>query len=246
MRFWLLVLGVSLSIASVFGCSEEPAPAPEVPINATAQKSDPPPPPPPPPPPEATATVPEPSKKAIALTPKTMTAFERPAVATDDESEKQVDSESKDQPEATSNPKSDTSITKKPLVFTPGKSESKPYSPPFGKASAASQDRKSNDAEPIQLSLGVSLPQTGPEGILMSFSVDYEMQIEPSKTTYVLVIEREQGKPAKIERKLSKKKDRLVAIISGWRPEEGPFQAHLEDNKGKRLSNNVVLLSSGE
>jgi hypothetical protein len=238
MRFWLLVLGISLSIASVFGCSEEPAPAPEVPINATAQKSDPP--PPPPPPPEATATVPEPSKKAIALTPKTMTAFERPAVATDDESEKQADSKSKDQPQATSNPRPGKLI----LAPNPWKSAPKSVSIPTGGAS--SKDQKSNDAEPIQLSLGVSLPQAGPEGILMSFSVDYEMQIEPSKTTYVLVIEREQGKPAKIERKLSKKKDRLVALISGWHPEEGPFQAHLEDNKGKRLSNNVVLRSSGE
>ena len=97
-------------------------------------------------------------------------------------------------------------------------------------------------AEQVKLSAGVALPQTGPEGILMSFSVDYELQVAPSKAPYVWVIERGQGVSAKIPVKLAKKQGNLVTLIQGWRPTEGPFQAHLEDKTGKQVSASVELL----
>jgi hypothetical protein len=255
MRFWLLIV-LAMTFASVTGCSEESATGPNPPSDAVAQKSDPPPPPPPLPPPspasEATPPASPTSDKASSPPPKTLTAIERPAASDGEDSESKEESkeEAKETPKTLSAPESkpNNAAGGKSLTLTLGKSESKPRSIPIGggPTSTSSKDQKSNDAEPIRLSLGVSLPQTGPEGTLMSFSVDYEMQIEPSNATYVWVIEREQGKPAKIQRSLTKKKDRLIALVPGWRPEEGPFQAHLEDKHGKRLSNNAVLLSAGE
>ena len=98
----------------------------------------------------------------------------------------------------------------------------------------------------IQLSAGVALPQTGPEGTLMSFSVDYEfVQGEPSPEGYVWVIERAHGNPARQSVKLSKQGN-LPILIQGWRPEDGPFQTHLEDRKGNRLSESIELHVTGE
>jgi hypothetical protein len=106
-------------------------------------------------------------------------------------------------------------------------------SSPFGAAS---------DSPTIKLSAGVALPQTGPNGILMSFSVDYEAAGTPANASAVWVIERTTGKPAKIPVRLANPQGNLVTLIQGWRPETGPFQGHLEDKKGKRLSASVELL----
>jgi hypothetical protein len=97
-------------------------------------------------------------------------------------------------------------------------------------------------AEEIKLSAGVALPQTGPEGILMSFSVDYESPRAPGNAAYVWVIERTKGKPAKVPARLTKSQGNLMAMIPGWRPNQGPFQAHLEDKAGKRISASVELV----
>jgi len=85
------------------------------------------------------------------------------------------------------------------------------------------------------------LPQTGPEGILMSFSVEYEVIGEPSRSAdYVWVIEREHGKPAKGLVKLARQAT-LPIFINGWRPQEGPFHLHFEDRRGNRLSATIEL-----
>ena len=98
-----------------------------------------------------------------------------------------------------------------------------------------------NGQQAIKLSAGVALPQTGPEGTLMSFSVDYEFtQGEPSSSGYVWVIERAHGGPARQPVQLARQGN-LPILINGWRPEDGSFQTHIEDRSGNRLSAVIEL-----
>jgi hypothetical protein len=94
---------------------------------------------------------------------------------------------------------------------------------------------------PIQLSTGIGLAQTLPEGTIMSFSVLYQFVRgePPSSAGYFLVIGRAQGAPAKVSVRLDREGN-LVAPMA-WRPEEGPFQAHIEDPSGIRLSDSIDL-----
>ena len=99
---------------------------------------------------------------------------------------------------------------------------------------------------PIQLSVGVVLPQTGPEGTLMSFSVDYEFVAgQPSPEGYVWVIQRAHGAPVKQQVRL-KDKGNLPILVPGWRPEDGPFKSHIEDRKGHPVSESIELRVTGE
>jgi hypothetical protein len=93
----------------------------------------------------------------------------------------------------------------------------------------------------IRLYTGVALPQTGPEGTMMGFSLDYQFeQGEPSPEGYVWVIERAHGQPAKQQVKLSRQGN-LATFVQGWRPEDGPFHTHIEDHKGNRVSESIEL-----
>ena len=75
----------------------------------------------------------------------------------------------------------------------------------------------------------------------MSFSVDYELtQGEPISSGYVWIIERAHGSPAKQPVQLAKQGN-LPILINGWRPEDGPFQTHMEDPSGNRLSASIEL-----
>jgi hypothetical protein len=99
----------------------------------------------------------------------------------------------------------------------------------------------SEGQEAIRLSAGVALPQTGPEGTLMSFSVDYQFtQGKPISSGYVWVVERAHGGPAKQLVQLARQGN-LPILINGWRPEDGPFQTHIEDRSGNRLSAVIEL-----
>jgi hypothetical protein len=122
-----------------------------------------------------------------------------------------------------------------PLRTGPDNSNPSPMKGGFSLSGDAGQ-------ESIKLSVGTSLPQTGPEGIFMSFSVDYEVQGNLQKKPHVLVIERQQGKPRKQPVKINEKSGNLVLMIDGWRPTEGPFYAHIEDKNGKRVSTKVELI----
>jgi hypothetical protein len=93
----------------------------------------------------------------------------------------------------------------------------------------------------IRLSAGVALPQTGPDGTLMSFSVDYEFaEGQPDSGGYTWVIERAHGASAKQKAQLSNHGN-LMTLIPGWKPEDGPFQSHIEDLKGARLSESIEM-----
>jgi hypothetical protein len=98
----------------------------------------------------------------------------------------------------------------------------------------------------IQLATGVALAQTGPEGTMMMFSVDYEVaQSQSSTSGYIWVIERAHGAAAKVEVKLTAKGTLETALTVNWRPENGPFHSHLEDWQGHRLSESIEMLQPG-
>src|SRR5262245_18881338 len=83
---------------------------------------------------------------------------------------------------------------------------------------------------PIRISAGTSLPQTGPEGVLMGFSVDYKAQGYqlPSGARCVLVIERGDGKRVEQPAEISAG-GTWALLVPGWPPEAGPFQARVEE-----------------
>ncbi len=119
-------------------------------------------------------------------------------------------------------------------------------------------DTKSNSAAPrtefrpavhqpaVKLSAGVALPQTGPTGTLMSFSVDYRFtQSGPDPAAkYVWVIERSQGVPHQGPVQLNSR-GMLQAIVSGWHPEEGPFESYIakvsDEGSLDRMSASIPL-----
>lgn len=118
-----------------------------------------------------------------------------------------------------------------------------PASPPSSPApTPPSQTEPSTERPSIRLSTGVALPQTGPNGTMMGFSVDYEFtQGGPSPASrYVWVIEPTRGQPVKFMGPL-KDKDTLQVFVQHWRPENGPFESHIEDARGNRLSPTIPL-----
>lgn len=95
---------------------------------------------------------------------------------------------------------------------------------------------------PVKLSAGVALAQTGPEGTLMMFSVDYRFldeKVDPA-ARYLWIIQPASGEPLEQEVRLRKKQDTLQAIVPQWRPENGPFKTQLfalgEDGARRELS----------
>ena len=125
--------------------------------------------------------------------------------------------------------------------------------PPAPKAAPAPKsDAQARPAQPatpasspspsVQLSAGVALPQTLPDGTVMSFSVDYQFaqgQPDPN-AAYVWVIERSQGTPSRQPKKLSPR-GTLQGFVAEFRPEQGPFQTYLEDGRGNRISPTAPL-----
>lgn len=112
--------------------------------------------------------------------------------------------------------------------------------PPAAKPQAAPP---SPGAPSIRLSAGVALPQTLPTGTAMGFSVDYEFtQGRPNPSSpYFLVIEAAKGQPLPIKVPRMTSKGTLSGFVRGWRPEHGPFEGHIEDAGGNRLSRSIPL-----
>lgn len=99
----------------------------------------------------------------------------------------------------------------------------------------------------IRLSAGTALPQTGPEGTLMGFSVDYRvLQGRPEPTSkFVLVVSGNGGKS--VQQPLILKPEGTVEFFTPrLRPEDGPFSAHIVeiDTGGTQrdISTSVQLL----
>lgn len=249
MRFWILAAVLSLWGMGLAGCSDDSASAPPAPANETVQKPTPPPAPPapPPPPPEQTAS-PPPAQPGLTIgKPK---AEEQKSTNPSAQQGLMIEKPKAEGAAANQNASQKSGLPFGQFKPVPKENNSAPSSPlqvvpPNRQAPAGSNNMLTtspNGVEEIKLSAGVSLPQTGPEGILMSFSVDYELPGAPSNAAYVWVIERTQGKPAKVPARLTKSQGNLMAMIPGWRPNQGPFHAHLEDKSGKHVSASVELV----
>jgi hypothetical protein len=95
---------------------------------------------------------------------------------------------------------------------------------------------------PVKLSAGVALAQTGPEGTLMSFSVDYRfLDGKPDKEgRYLWIIQPAVGDPLELPVQLKKKQDTLMRLVPEWKPDIGPFKTQLvevaKDGTQKKLS----------
>lgn len=97
---------------------------------------------------------------------------------------------------------------------------------------------------PIRLRAGVALPQTGPEGILMGFSVDYQFTRESpqSSSQYRWVIKGKAGVIGAIPIRL-KQEGNLATLVNKLRPEQGPFESWIEE---KPRSGDVRVISDRE
>jgi hypothetical protein len=80
----------------------------------------------------------------------------------------------------------------------------------------------------VRLSAGVALPQTGPTGTMMGFSVDYEFANgrPDGAAKYAWIIQRVKGPEAAVSVKL-KAKGTLQKFLLDWRPSDGPFTSTL-------------------
>ncbi|NMC19067.1 MAG: hypothetical protein GYA33_01495 [Thermogutta sp.] len=92
-------------------------------------------------------------------------------------------------------------------------------------------------AQLVDLTLPVSLPQTGPAGTVMSFGVEYRLLAEvPRDQTYAWVIQSRTGKVFRLDGLQLDRKGSLMTIVAEWRPEDGPFCTWIEDAAGRPVS----------
>ncbi len=89
----------------------------------------------------------------------------------------------------------------------------------------------------VDLTLPVSLPQTGPAGTVMSFGVEYRLLAEaPRDQTYTWMIQSRTGKVFRLDGLQLDRQGNLMTIVAEWRPEDGPFCTWIEDAVGRPVS----------
>lgn len=121
--------------------------------------------------------------------------------------------------------------TSPPQVHSAAESPSTPLSPagqaPRNDAAIAAPSHSSRKLN-ILLSTGVALAQTGPDGTLMSFSVDYEFAAAPpvAAARYALVVQRGDGQSVMNQETLQRAGN-LALLVPGWRGEVGPFYGYI-------------------
>lgn len=106
------------------------------------------------------------------------------------------------------------------------------------------QDRSSANTNQVSIALsaGTALPQTLPTGTAMGFSVDYKFTNGQPDTSaeYLWVIQAGDGRVLKEPVRLQSR-GTLQDFVQQLRPENGPFQTHIEDQRGARLSESLRL-----
>ena len=123
----------------------------------------------------------------------------------------------------------------------PTQAESTPAAAP-----AAATATTSAPAAAIKLSAGVALAQTGVDGTLMSFSVDYRFtQGTPNRASkYLWVLQPTNGSPLEQPVRLSQNST-LQALVPQLRPENGPFTSHIaevsSDGTRRMLSQSIPM-----
>ena len=176
---------------------------------------------------------------------------ERAAPAKSKTSPAKAKPKSKSKADSASNSETDGAPTSKKRRAAP-KADSAAHGQP---APAAKNRRNASRRQPsstsrsnaptevsIALSAGVSLPQSLPTGTAMSFSVDYRFQTgQPDPAAnYVWVIQAGDGQRGNQAVKLASR-GTLRAVLPQVRPDQGPFQAYIEDARGHRLSERAPL-----
>jgi len=118
--------------------------------------------------------------------------------------------------------------------------KSSPKEPP--RKPAAKKRGRQSSGMTIQLSAGTALAQTLPTGTAMGFSVDYEfVSGQPeSSAKYFLIIKPASAQSAKQPVELSPQ-GTLQGFAQQLQPHDGPFQAHIEDENGAKLSESLAL-----
>lgn len=95
----------------------------------------------------------------------------------------------------------------------------------------------SQTARWVDLTLPVSLPQTGPTGTVMSFGVEYRLLPDaPRDQTFVWIIRSQTGKVFRLDGLRLEQQGNLMTIVAEWRPEDGPFSSWIEDSMGRPVS----------
>jgi hypothetical protein len=235
MRRYFHVLALSATVLSLTACSDDSARQPGPKAGTVVSQPS----PPPPPPPSPVASRPGSTGNASQAAPQQQPVAQPHStiLPTSAASESSLPMSAPPQPGAQPAPTA-VGAGATPKSQPTATASQPPPTPSAGQLplSAASGQQS------IRLAMGVALPQTGPEGIMMSFSVEYEViEAQPDRAAeYVCVVERERGKPAKISVRLARQ-GALPIILNGWRPEEGPFQLHFEDRHGHRLSASIEL-----
>lgn len=89
---------------------------------------------------------------------------------------------------------------------------------------------------------------------MLGFEAEYQFvqgaPEESSQPRYFWVIERRQGAGVKAPVRL-KARGHMTETVAAppflpWKPEDGPFQSHLEDASGKPISNTISMPVAGQ
>ncbi len=114
--------------------------------------------------------------------------------------------------------------------------------PPSQKPARPGGGSISSAENTIRLSAGVALAQTLPTGTAVGVSVDYEFVDNPpgSPVNLVWAVESGNGQVIKQPVEMSAR-GTLQGFVPQFRPEQGPFTTHIEDQSGRRLSKSLSL-----
>lgn len=117
-----------------------------------------------------------------------------------------------------------------------------PETPEPTPANAPSSPPSRPMTDTIRLWRGVALAQTLPTGTAMGFSVEYEFvgQQPTGPANFFWVIESGKGQAVKQPAQLQAR-GTLQGFVPQFRPEHAPFNTHIEDQSGNRLSKSLAL-----
>jgi len=124
-------------------------------------------------------------------------------------------------------------------------SQSGPAAPPIVNPPATARSSASSGSE-VQLSLGIALPQTLPEGTALGVSVEYEFVRggPQSGSRYLLIVQPSNGRPFELEVPLTTS-GTIQTFTYDLRPDQGPFTASLREvtsaGETRELSESIEL-----
>ncbi|MBI1900244.1 MAG: hypothetical protein HYS13_03895 [Planctomycetia bacterium] len=123
----------------------------------------------------------------------------------------------------------------------PGSNPAPPTTPAPSSSTPGATTAPGADVQ-LHLKAGVALPQTGPNGTLMGFSVDYyliagSLHGQARYAKFHWVVEGAAGFRLSTQIPQLKQDDNLLLLQDGWRPENGPYRSYVVEERrdGKRV-----------